>query len=225
MVLGAGAGIATVNRWLESAAAAGYSVRGRSHPAGLVLANDLRELDAPSARARIAARYGFTTFLPPLASVPAEDPAPTSPAVGTGRPPSARLAGLRGKCRRYGHDPAPSVGTSRSARDHNNPRGEPERSHWRKLIGKAVEISAPGNGTDTDFKGVTMKRILGPAARSPQPRRLASPAPTSGPARETSRQVQHPKGTSPCGRWEPRATTSACSPTSSWRSSPTSALR
>ena len=59
VVLGAGAGIATVNRWLEAAAAAGYSgfAVGRSIWADSVLAHDRGELDAPSARARIAARY------------------------------------------------------------------------------------------------------------------------------------------------------------------------
>ena len=53
------AGIATVNRWLEAAAAAGYSgfAVGRSIWADSVLAHDRGELDAPSARARIAARY------------------------------------------------------------------------------------------------------------------------------------------------------------------------
>lgn len=59
VVLGAGAGIDTVNRWLEAAAAGGYSgfAVGRSIWADTVLAHDRGELDAVSTRARIAARY------------------------------------------------------------------------------------------------------------------------------------------------------------------------
>ena len=60
VVLGAGAGTETVNRWLEAAAAGGYSgfAVGRSIWAEPALAHDRGELDAPAARAQIAARYG-----------------------------------------------------------------------------------------------------------------------------------------------------------------------
>ena len=60
VVLGAGAGIETVNRWLEAAAAGGYSgfAVGRSIWADPAVAHDRGELDAPAARAQIAARYG-----------------------------------------------------------------------------------------------------------------------------------------------------------------------
>ena len=63
VVLGAGAGIDTVNRWLVAAAAGGYSgfAVGRSIWADAVLAHDRGELDAASARADIAARY--STFI------------------------------------------------------------------------------------------------------------------------------------------------------------------
>jgi myo-inositol catabolism protein IolC len=59
VVLGAGAGVDTVNRWLESAAAGGYSgfAVGRSIWSDAVLAHDRAEIDAASARARIATRY------------------------------------------------------------------------------------------------------------------------------------------------------------------------
>ena len=59
VVLGAGAGVETVNRWLEAAAAGGYSgfAVGRSIWADAVVAHDRDELDAAAARARIAARY------------------------------------------------------------------------------------------------------------------------------------------------------------------------
>jgi myo-inositol catabolism protein IolC len=62
VVLGAGAGVDTVNRWLEAAAAGGYSgfAVGRSIWSDAVLAHDRGELDPAVARARIAARYnGF----------------------------------------------------------------------------------------------------------------------------------------------------------------------
>jgi myo-inositol catabolism protein IolC len=63
VVLGAGAGTDTVNRWLAAAAAAGYSgfAVGRSIWADAVVAHDRGELDAASARADIADRYG--TFI------------------------------------------------------------------------------------------------------------------------------------------------------------------
>ena len=62
VVLGAGAGVETVNRWLEAAAAGGYSgfAVGRSIWSDAVLAHHRGELDAAVARGRIAARYnGF----------------------------------------------------------------------------------------------------------------------------------------------------------------------
>ena len=62
VVLGAGAGVETVNRWLEAAAAGGYSgfAVGRSIWSDAVLAHDRGEVDAAAARARIADRYrGF----------------------------------------------------------------------------------------------------------------------------------------------------------------------
>ena len=59
VVLGAGAGVDTVNRWLEAAAAAGYSgfAVGRSIWADAIVAHDRGEIDAATARQRIAARY------------------------------------------------------------------------------------------------------------------------------------------------------------------------
>ena len=59
VVLGAGAGVETVNRWLEAAAAGGYTgfAVGRSIWSDAVLAHHRGELDAEVARARIAARY------------------------------------------------------------------------------------------------------------------------------------------------------------------------
>ena len=55
-----GRGVETVNRWLEAAAAGGYSgfAVGRSIWADAVLAHDRGELDAAAARAQIADRYG-----------------------------------------------------------------------------------------------------------------------------------------------------------------------
>jgi myo-inositol catabolism protein IolC len=63
VVLGAGAGTDTVNRWLAAAAAGGYSgfAVGRSIWAGAVLAHHRGELDGATARADIAARY--STFI------------------------------------------------------------------------------------------------------------------------------------------------------------------
>jgi myo-inositol catabolism protein IolC len=63
VVLGAGAGTDTVNRWLGAAAAGGYSgfAVGRSIWADAVLAHARGELDAAAARADIAARY--STFI------------------------------------------------------------------------------------------------------------------------------------------------------------------
>ena len=60
VVLGAGAGVETVDRWLATAAGAGYSgfAVGRSIWADAVLAHDRGDLDASTARADIAARYG-----------------------------------------------------------------------------------------------------------------------------------------------------------------------
>ena len=60
VVLGAGAGIDTVDRWLQAAADGGYTgfAVGRSIWADAVLAHDRGELDAPAARAQIAGRYG-----------------------------------------------------------------------------------------------------------------------------------------------------------------------
>jgi myo-inositol catabolism protein IolC len=60
VVLGAGASADTVNRWLTAAATGGYSgfAVGRSIWAAAVVAHDRGELDAASARADIAARYG-----------------------------------------------------------------------------------------------------------------------------------------------------------------------
>ena len=91
VVLGAGAGIETVNRWLEAAAAGGYSgfAVGRSIWADAVLAHDRGELDAPAARARIADRYvGFIdTF---RAATVAQ---PTSPPRRSGRPAIIRRSG------------------------------------------------------------------------------------------------------------------------------------
>ncbi len=59
VVLGAGAGTETVNRWLTAAASGGYSgfAVGRSIWADAVLAHDRIEIDAASARSDIAARY------------------------------------------------------------------------------------------------------------------------------------------------------------------------
>ena len=59
VVLGAGAGTETVNRWLQAAAAGGYSgfAVGRSIWADPALAHDRGELDAAAARAQIAGRY------------------------------------------------------------------------------------------------------------------------------------------------------------------------
>ena len=59
VVLGAGAGIETVNAWLAAAAAGGYSgfAVGRSIWSDAVLAHDRGELDAAAARTRIADRY------------------------------------------------------------------------------------------------------------------------------------------------------------------------
>ena len=59
VVLGAGAGVDTVNRWLEAAAAAGYCgfAVGRSIWADAIVAHDRDEIDAATARQRIADRY------------------------------------------------------------------------------------------------------------------------------------------------------------------------
>ena len=66
VVLGAGAGVATVDGWLESAAAAGYAgfAVGRSIWADSVLAHDRGELDAGAARARIAAATRLHRHVP-----------------------------------------------------------------------------------------------------------------------------------------------------------------
>jgi myo-inositol catabolism protein IolC len=63
VVLGAGAGVSTVNRWLAAAATAGYSgfAVGRSIWSDAILAHDRGGLDAGAARAQIASRY--TTFI------------------------------------------------------------------------------------------------------------------------------------------------------------------
>lgn len=70
VVLGAGAKTETVNRWLEAAAGGGYSgfAVGRSIWADAILAHRRGELDAASARTRIADRY--CTFIDAFRAAP-----------------------------------------------------------------------------------------------------------------------------------------------------------